>query len=173
MLVEMVTQPGQFFHLAKLRRVDHLVEFVGEGVIVEPVAFQATAPVAAAAARKILDDIAGGRFRSVPDWLDHGLNIISCPSCSRVENDAFVELAQRVKKMTAYARDHDVTIAIMGCRVNGPGETDDADLGLWCGPAAVNLKRGREVLGAYRYDEVLDRLRAALDELIGERVAAT
>ncbi len=124
------------------------------------------------AARGILDDIARGRFRSVPDWLDHGLNIISCPSCSRVENDAFVELAQQVKEMTAYAKDHDVTIAIMGCRVNGPGETDAADLGLWCGPAAVNLKRGSEVLGAYRYDEVLDRLRVALDELIGERAAA-
>ncbi len=125
-----------------------------------------------AAARAILGDIEHGRFRSVPDWLDHGLNIISCPSCSRVENDAFVELAQRVKQMTAYAKDHDVTIAVMGCRVNGPGETDDADLGLWCGPAAVNLKRGSEVLGAYRYDEVLDRLRVALDELIGERAAA-
>ena len=126
-----------------------------------------------AAARAILDDIEHGRFRSVPDWLDHGLNIISCPSCSRVENDAFVELAQQVKEMTAYAKDHDVTIAIMGCRVNGPGETDAADLGLWCGPAAVNLKRGSEVLGAHRYDEVLDRLRVALDELIGERAAAT
>ncbi len=125
-----------------------------------------------AAARAILDDIEHGRFRSVPDWLDHGLNIISCPSCSRVENDAFVELAQRVKEMTAYAKDHDVTIAVMGCRVNGPGETDAADLGLWCGPAAVNLKRGSEMLGAYRYDEVLDRLRVALDELIGERAAA-
>ena len=126
-----------------------------------------------AAARAILDDIEHGRFRSVPDWLDHGLNIISCPSCSRVENDAFVELAQQVKEMTAYAKDHDVTIAIMGCRVNGPGETDAADLGLWCGPAAVNLKRGSEVLGAHRYDEVLDRLRVALDELIDERAAAT
>ena len=124
------------------------------------------------AARQILDDIAGGRFRSVPDWLDHGLNIISCPSCSRVENDAFVELAQQVKETTAYAKEHDVTIAVMGCRVNGPGETDDADLGLWCGPAAVNLKRGAETLGAYRYDEVLDRLRVALDELIAERSAA-
>ena len=29
----------------------------------------------------------------------------------------------------------------MGCRVNGPGETDDADLGLWCGPTHVNLKK--------------------------------
>ncbi|MEZ6054784.1 MAG: hypothetical protein R3C02_26005 [Planctomycetaceae bacterium] len=30
----------------------------------------------------------------------------------------------------------------MGCRVNGPGETDDADIGLWCGPNFVNLKKG-------------------------------
>jgi (E)-4-hydroxy-3-methylbut-2-enyl-diphosphate synthase len=57
----------------------------------------------------------------------------------------------------------------MGCRVNGPGETDDADLGLWCGPAAVNLKRGAETIGMYPYDEVLDRLRSALDELIAGR----
>ena len=122
--------------------------------------------------RRMLEDIAAGRFRSVPDWLDHGLNIIACPSCSRVENEAFVELAQQVKELAAYAHDYDVTIAVMGCRVNGPGETDDADLGLWCGPAAVNLKRGSELLGAYRYDEVLDRLRSALDELIAEQDAA-
>ncbi|MEE8337728.1 MAG: (E)-4-hydroxy-3-methylbut-2-enyl-diphosphate synthase [Dehalococcoidia bacterium] len=123
------------------------------------------------AAREILGDIEAGRFRSVPAGLDEGLNIISCPSCSRVENEAFIELAQDVKAMAAYAQDYDVTIAIMGCRVNGPGETDDADLGLWCGPAAVNLKRGSETLGAYRYDEVLDRLRVALDELIAEQQA--
>ncbi len=121
------------------------------------------------AAREILRDIDGGRFRSVPTWLDEGLNIISCPSCSRVENEAFIDLAQDVKQMTEYAKDHDVTIAIMGCRVNGPGETDDADLGLWCGPAAVNLKRGAETIGSYPYDEVLGRLRVALDELIAGR----
>ena len=46
----------------------------------------------------------------------------------------------------------------MGCRVNGPGETDDADLGLWCGPTHVNLKRKTETLGAYSYDEILPRL---------------
>ncbi|MSQ42179.1 MAG: 4-hydroxy-3-methylbut-2-en-1-yl diphosphate synthase [Dehalococcoidia bacterium] len=124
-----------------------------------------------AAAREIIDDIAHGRFRSVPDWFDHGLNIISCPSCSRVENEAFVELAQQVKQVAAYARDYDITIAVMGCRVNGPGETDGADLGLWCGPAAVNLKRGSELLGAFPYDRVLDRLRVALDELIAQQRA--
>ena len=122
-------------------------------------------------AREIIADIQAGRFRSVPGSLDQGLNIISCPSCSRVENEAFIELAQDVKAMTAYAKDHDVTIAVMGCRVNGPGETDDADLGLWCGPVAVNLKRGEESLGAYSYDEVLGRLRIELDAIIAERTA--
>jgi (E)-4-hydroxy-3-methylbut-2-enyl-diphosphate synthase len=119
------------------------------------------------AGREILADIAAGRFRSVPVSLDSGLNIISCPSCSRVENEAFVDLARDVKAMTAYAKDHDVTIAVMGCRVNGPGETDDADLGLWCGPRAVNLKRGEESLGHYGYDEILGRLKTELDVVIG------
>ena len=119
------------------------------------------------AGREILADIEAGRVRSVVDYGLSTLNIISCPSCSRVENEAFVELAQQVKEMTQYAKDHDVTIAVMGCRVNGPGETDDADLGLWCGPNFVNLKKGPEELGAYSYDDILPRLKLELDRLIG------
>ncbi len=125
-------------------------------------------PEEVAAAYEILADIAAGRFRSVPD-LGSGLNIISCPSCSRVENERFVELAESVLEMTEYAASHDITIAVMGCRVNGPGETDDADLGLWCGPTHVNLKRGPETAGAFGYDEVLARLREELDALIERR----
>ena len=121
------------------------------------------------AGRKILADIAAGRVRSVVDYGLSTMNIISCPSCSRVENEAFIELAEQVKEMTRYASDHAVTIAVMGCRVNGPGETDDADLGLWCGPTVVNLKRGAESLGQYPYDAILPRLKAALDELIAKR----
>jgi (E)-4-hydroxy-3-methylbut-2-enyl-diphosphate synthase len=122
--------------------------------------------------RQILADVAAGRFRSVPVFDDDKLNIISCPSCSRVENERFVELAEAVKEMSAYAERHALTIAVMGCRVNGPGETDDADLGLWCGPTHVNLKRKTEALGAYTYDEILGRLRHELDRLIAERMAA-
>ena len=118
---------------------------------------------------RILDDIESGRFRGIPTILPEGLNIISCPSCSRVENEAFIDLARDVRGMTEYAREYDITIAVMGCRVNGPGETDDADLGLWCGPAAVNLKRGAETVGAFPYDEVLDQLRTELDALIAQR----
>ncbi|MGL4512795.1 MAG: (E)-4-hydroxy-3-methylbut-2-enyl-diphosphate synthase [Lacipirellulaceae bacterium] len=121
------------------------------------------------AGRQILSDIAAGRVRSVVDYGLPTMNIISCPSCSRVENQAFVELAQQVKEMTGYARDHAITIAVMGCRVNGPGETDDADLGLWCGPNFVNLKRGEEALGQFPYDQILPRLKSELDAIIASR----
>ncbi|MDZ4850652.1 MAG: (E)-4-hydroxy-3-methylbut-2-enyl-diphosphate synthase [Pirellulaceae bacterium] len=123
------------------------------------------------AGREIIDDIYAGRLRSVVAINPSQLNIISCPSCSRVENEAFVELAQKVKEMTRYAKDYAITIAVMGCRVNGPGETDDADLGLWCGPNRVNLKRRSVPLGAFPYDEILDKLRFELDQLIAERSA--
>ncbi len=122
-----------------------------------------------AAGRSILEDIARGRFRSVPENLGRKLNIISCPSCSRVENEAFVELAEKVREVTAYAREHAITIAVMGCRVNGPGETDDADLGLWCAPTHVNLKAKSVTVGTYRYDEVLARLKTELDRLVASR----
>jgi (E)-4-hydroxy-3-methylbut-2-enyl-diphosphate synthase len=124
-------------------------------------------------ARNILADIRAGRFRSVPPNFGKGLNIISCPSCSRVENEAFVDLAEDVRELTAYAAEHKLTIAVMGCRVNGPGETDDADLGLWCGPTHVNLKQKDESLGSYPYDEILGRLREELDRLIGEKQAVS
>ena len=126
-------------------------------------------PEEIAAAQGILADIAIGRVRSVVDFGLDTLNIISCPSCSRVENEAFIELAEEVKQMTAYAKDHAITIAVMGCRVNGPGETDDADLGLWCGPTHVNLKKGSEPLGAFPYDDIIPRLREELDRIISER----
>ena len=124
------------------------------------------------AGRQILADIAAGRVRSVVDYGLDTLNIISCPSCSRVENEAFVGLAEQVREMTKYAKDHALTIAVMGCRVNGPGETDDADLGLWCAPNFVNLKKGEESLGAFSYDEILGRLKQELDQLIAEGAAS-
>lgn len=119
--------------------------------------------------RQILKDIEDKKFISAPDF-GKGLNIISCPSCSRVENGDFVKLAMEVKKMTAFAKDHKLTIAVMGCRVNGPGETDDADLGLWCGPSAVTLKRKSQTVGSFRYDVVLPVLKEELDQLIGSMI---
>jgi (E)-4-hydroxy-3-methylbut-2-enyl-diphosphate synthase len=127
-------------------------------------------PEEIAAGKSILEDIEAGRVRSVVDYGLDTLNIISCPSCSRVENESFIDLAEKVKEMTRYATEHAITIAIMGCRVNGPGETDDADLGLWCGPNTVNLKRGPELIGQFSYEAVLTALQQELDALIATRL---
>ena len=139
---------------------------IGDTVRVSLTVPNARKPEEIAAAEAILADIAAGRVRSVVDYGLSSLNIISCPSCSRVENEAFIDLAREVKEMTQYAKDYAITIAVMGCRVNGPGETDDADLGLWCGPTHVNLKRRSVELGAFPYDAILPKLKAELDRLI-------
>ena len=139
---------------------------IGDTVRVSLTVANARKPEEIVAGREILGDIAAGRVRSVVNFNTTGLNIISCPSCSRVENEAFVELAEQVKEVTAFAAENRLTIAVMGCRVNGPGETDDADLGLWCGPKYVNLKRGAETIGSYPYDEILVRLTEELNKLV-------
>jgi (E)-4-hydroxy-3-methylbut-2-enyl-diphosphate synthase len=121
------------------------------------------------AARQILDDVAAGRTLDPATAKQQGLNIISCPGCSRVENKAFIELARRVQEATAEFAAYPLSIAVMGCRVNGPGETDQADLGLWCGPSFVNLKRGSQLLGAVSYEEIIPRLRQEITLLIAQR----
>ena len=109
------------------------------------------------AAEAILSDVAAGcSFGDKPDL--PMLNIVSCPSCARVQNSAFVALAEKVREATQFARNCPVKIAVMGCRVNGPGETDDADLGLWCGASRVNLKEGEKLVGSWSYEEIVDVL---------------
>jgi len=121
------------------------------------------------AGRQILANVAAGDIMT-PDRLQlPRLNIISCPSCARVENDAFVKLAETIREATRFAADFPVSIAVMGCRVNGPGETDKADLGLWCGVRQANLKRGETLLGSFDYDQIVPRLLEELRILIGNR----
>jgi (E)-4-hydroxy-3-methylbut-2-enyl-diphosphate synthase len=117
------------------------------------------------AGRLILDNVAHGNIlipEQLPHLLKSRLNIISCPSCSRVENGIFVEIAEKIREATRFATDFPITIAVMGCRVNGPGETDNADLGIWCGATQANLKRGKMLVGTFGYDEIIPRL---IDEL--------
>ena len=110
------------------------------------------------AGREMLRNAEKGTILSPDQWKGNRLNIVSCPSCARVENDRFVELAETVREATQFAADWPIKIAVMGCRVNGPGETDDADFGLWCGPRQVNLKRGETLLGSFSYDEIVPKL---------------
>lgn len=118
--------------------------------------------------RKIIADVEAGRFRSVPRFEQTGMNIISCPSCSRVENTAFVDLAEKIREMSQFAASQKLTIAVMGCRVNGPGESDDADIGLWCAPRHVNLKIRGELKGAFKYDEIVPIVKNEINLLISQ-----
>ena len=114
------------------------------------------------AGRRIVQNAATGTV--LTDWQPELVNIISCPSCARVENERFVMLAEHVREATLSIK-KPLTIAVMGCRVNGPGETDHADFGLWCSRTSVNLKRGSTFIGAFDYDEVIDKM---MDEINNE-----
>lgn len=120
------------------------------------------------AGKLILANVAAGTIYDPRRQPLPKLNIVSCPSCSRVENRTFVALAQEVRRATQFASDVPLTIAVMGCRVNGPGETDDADFGLWCGADRVNFKIGGEAAGSWPYDQIVGVLVEKLRQKTGQ-----
>lgn len=114
--------------------------------------------------KKIIEDVYAGRATK-HSYHKSGLNIVSCPSCSRVENEKFIELAAAVRETLTFAKDKNITVAVMGCRVNGPGEADDADIGLWCAADHVNMKLKSEYVGSFTFDEVLDRVKSEVEKM--------
>ena len=121
-----------------------------------------------AAGKTLLENVANGVVASIADLNRTGLNIVSCPGCSRTESSRFVELAHKIDDATEFARPYPLTVAVMGCRVNGPGESDDADVGMWCGGDRVNLKSGGTPVGTFSYEEVVEKA----VELLKEKIAA-
>jgi len=80
----------------------------------------------------------GGRFKS------RGVKIISCPRCGRYGFDTHGFTARWLSKL--YAMEKDITVAIMGCEVNGPEEAKHADLGITgAGEKAVVFRRGKVI----------------------------
>lgn len=95
-----------------------------------------------------------------------GVKFVSCPTCGRTEID-LIGLASRVEERVRDMK-RDITVAVMGCVVNGPGEAREADYGIAGGKNKGILFKKGEVLGTYPYEELLP----ALIELIendGER----
>jgi (E)-4-hydroxy-3-methylbut-2-enyl-diphosphate synthase len=69
---------------------------------------------------------------------------VACPSCGRTQFD-LMEVTAHIKEVTSHL--DGVTIAIMGCIVNGPGEMADADFGyVGSGPGKIDLYQGRTVV---------------------------
>lgn len=85
-----------------------------------------------------------------------GVDIISCPTCGRTEIDIFSLVAQAEKALASI--DADITVAIMGCAVNGPGEAREADYGIAGGKGeGVLFKKGKPIKKVPE-NELIDRL---------------
>ena len=85
-----------------------------------------------------------------------GVKFVSCPTCGRTEID-LISLASRVEERVRDMK-RDITVAVMGCVVNGPGEAREADYGIAGGKNKGILFKKGEVLGTYPYDELLPAL---------------
>ena len=96
-----------------------------------------------------------------------GVRVISCPTCGRCKTDllsyvkAFKERTKEIKEP--------VTVAVMGCAVNGPGEAREADMGVACGDGKGVLFRGGEVVGSVPAEGIVNALHREILALIESR----
>ena len=95
-----------------------------------------------------------------------GARIVSCPTCGRTQID-LIGLAERVEKALSKLRTR-MTVAVMGCVVNGPGEAREADIGICGGRGEGLIIRKGEVLYKAPEAELLPRLIAEIEAMTGE-----
>ena len=85
-----------------------------------------------------------------------GPRLVSCPTCGRTEID-LINLASEVEKRLS-GIERNITVAVMGCVVNGPGEAREADYGVAGGKGKGLLFKKGEVLGTYPAERLCDAL---------------
>lgn len=93
-----------------------------------------------------------------------GVRFVSCPTCGRTQID-LIALAQEVEQRLQ-GLERDITVAVMGCVVNGPGEAHEADYGIAGGRDCGLLFRRGEILGKYPADKLADAL---VDLILSEK----
>ena len=86
----------------------------------------------------------------------HGVNFISCPTCGRTQID-LISLAKQVENRFKNL-DMPITIAVMGCAVNGPGEAREADFGIAGGVGEGLIFKKGQIIAKVKENELLDRL---------------
>ncbi len=92
-----------------------------------------------------------------------GVKFVSCPTCGRTQID-LIGLAEKVEKALENVN-KDITVAVMGCVVNGPGEAREADIGIAGGDkCAVIFKKG-EVLRKVAEENILAELLAEIEKI--------
>jgi len=106
------------------------------------------------AARKILEVMGLRRF---------GIKMISCPTCGRTEVD-LVRIAKELEARIA-GIDKNITLAVMGCAVNGPGEAKEADLGIAGGKNEFLLFKKGLVIRKLKEEEVVAAVLAEIENM--------
>ena len=92
-----------------------------------------------------------------------GVNIISCPTCGRTRID-LIGLVNRVDEALKDCK-KPITVAVMGCVVNGPGEAREADIGIAGGDGCGLIFEKGQAVEKLPYDELLPALLKRIDEL--------
>ena len=95
-----------------------------------------------------------------------GARIVSCPTCGRTQID-LIGLADKVEKALSGLQSR-LTVAVMGCVVNGPGEAREADIGICGGRGEGLIIRKGEVLYKLPEKQLLPRLIAEIEAMTGE-----
>lgn len=91
---------------------------------------------------------------------DKTVRVVSCPTCGRTKIN-LIEIANRVNEAVKNIK-KDITVAVMGCVVNGPGEAKDADIGIAGGDGCAVLFKKGEIVGKIPESEIVSTL---LDEI--------
>ncbi|MFW5735961.1 MAG: flavodoxin-dependent (E)-4-hydroxy-3-methylbut-2-enyl-diphosphate synthase [Halanaerobium sp.] len=92
-----------------------------------------------------------------------GVEIISCPTCGRTNID-LIALAEKVEKELLKI-DKDITVAVMGCAVNGPGEAKEADIGVAGGIEEGLIFKAGEIIKKVKEDQLLEELMREIKKL--------
>ncbi len=93
-----------------------------------------------------------------------GVNIISCPTCGRTEIN-IIGLAEEVEKRLAHIKEP-ITVAVMGCVVNGPGEAREADAGIAGGKGVGLLFKYGEIVKKLSEGDLADALVREVEEIV-------
>ncbi len=100
--------------------------------------------------------------------MESGINVVSCPTCGRTKID-LIPLASRVEKLCEGIKtDKYVTVAVMGCVVNGPGEAREADVGIAGGNGEAVLFRKGQIIGKIKETEIETILKDEIMRIINE-----
>ena len=94
---------------------------------------------------------------------DEGARIVSCPTCGRTNID-LISLANQVEEKLRDCQ-KPITVAVMGCAVNGPGEAREADIGIAGGAGEALLFKKGKVLGKFPEKDILNVLLSEIEKM--------